>query len=284
MSHQKFLFAVSVALILISGLLLYSQSPASPSAMPIGKPVATNAPLGLPPVPIPADNPPTPETIALGRRLYYDPLLSSDKSVSCATCHSPQYGFADPKPFSEGVDKKKGGRNSPPVLNAAYFHVQFWDGRAPSLEKQAEGPVQNPVEMANTLTEVERRLNDDPSYKEQFAKAWIVGRDNDLPTSLDPAEQIEARAVGEVEVQEADARMNGAEGFPGFAHGADGEGVVAAVFEEVAEALTQRGVVFNQEDGAGFGRGRHGVGRRRSNHNRSIARQIPESRGHTGRH
>ena len=169
MSHQKFLFAVSVALVLISGLLLYSQSPASKSAMPIGKPITIKAPLGLPPVPIPADNPPTAETVALGRRLYYDPILSSDKSVSCANCHAPQYGFADPKPFSEGVDKKKGGRNSPPVLNAAYFHVQFWDGRAPSLEK---GPVQNPVEMANTLTEVERRLNDDPSYKEQFAKAW----------------------------------------------------------------------------------------------------------------
>jgi len=123
-------------------------------------------------VPIPADNPPTAETIALGRRLYYDPILSVDNTVSCATCHDPRYGFADPKPVSEGVGKKTGTRHSPPVTNTGYFTVQFWDGRAPSLEKQAEGPVQNPVEMANKLTLVEQRLNADPGYREAFARAW----------------------------------------------------------------------------------------------------------------
>src|SRR5438552_8507747 len=107
--------------------------------MPIGKPVKIKAPLGLPPVPIPPDNPPTAETIALGRYLYYDPILSLDNTVSCASCHDPQFGFSDPKPFSEGVGKKTGNRHSPPVLNSAYFQVQFWDGRAPSLEAQAEG-------------------------------------------------------------------------------------------------------------------------------------------------
>ncbi len=151
---------------------LQSQDQKVSGVMPIGKPVQIKAPLGLPPVPIPPDNPPTAETIALGRRLYYDPILSSDNTVSCATCHSPQYGFADPKPFSEGVGKKTGSRHSPPVTNSAYFHVQFWDGRSPSLENQAEGPVQNPVEMANTLATVEQRLNAVPSYREEFAKAW----------------------------------------------------------------------------------------------------------------
>ncbi|MBZ5706778.1 MAG: c-type cytochrome [Acidobacteriia bacterium] len=143
--------------------------------MPIGARLEIKAPLGLPPVPIPADNPPTAETIALGRRLYYDPILSIDNTVSCATCHSPEAGFADPKPVSQGVGKKTGTRNSPTVFNAAYFDVQFWDGRAPSLEKQAEGPVQNPVEMADTLANVEKKLNADPSYREQFAKAWGPG-------------------------------------------------------------------------------------------------------------
>ncbi len=158
--------------ILISGLLLHSQiRPASP-VMPIGTPVQIKVPLGLPPVVIPADNPPTAETIALGRRLFYDPILSADRSVSCASCHSPQFGFADSRPFSEGVGKKTGSRHSPPVVNAAYFKVQFWDGRAPTLESQAEGPVQNPVEMANTLVTVEQRLNADPSYRQQFAEAW----------------------------------------------------------------------------------------------------------------
>jgi len=175
MKSRKVLF-LSFFVVVASGVfVLHTQAQNGSSVMPIGKPVQIKAPLGLPPVPIPADNPPTAETIALGRRLYYDPILSLDKTVSCATCHDPRFGFADPKPVSEGVDKKTGTRNSPPVVNAAYFKVQFWDGRAPSLEKQAEGPVQNPVEMAFTLTGVEQRLNADPSYRDEFAKAWGPG-------------------------------------------------------------------------------------------------------------
>ncbi len=171
MNSRKF-FLVLLFAVLASVLLLQSQTqPASP-VMPIGKTVHIKAPLGLPPVLIPADNPPTSETIALGRRLFYDPILSLDGTVSCASCHSPQFGFADSRPVSEGVGKKTGTRHSPPVVNAAYFNVQFWDGRAPTLENQAEGPVQNPVEMANTLTTVEQRLTADPSYREQFAAAW----------------------------------------------------------------------------------------------------------------
>lgn len=172
MNSGKLLLLFLVITVAASALLLYSQSQTTSALLPTGKPVQIKAPLGLPPVPVPADNPPTAETIALGRRLYYDPILSQDGSVSCATCHSPQYGFADPKPVSEGVGKKMGTRNSPSVLNSAYSKLQFWDGRSPSLEKQAEGPVQNPVEMANTLAVVERRLNADRSYREEFAKAW----------------------------------------------------------------------------------------------------------------
>jgi cytochrome c peroxidase len=171
MNSRKIFLVLPLAL-LASGLLLQSQNqPASP-VMPIGKPVEIKAPLGLPPVFIPADNPPTAETIALGRRLFYDPILSVDNSVSCASCHSPQFGFADSRPVSEGVGKKTGTRHSPPVVNSAYFKVQFWDGRSPTLETQAEGPVQNPVEMANTLKAVEQKLNADPSYRQQFAAAW----------------------------------------------------------------------------------------------------------------
>lgn len=144
-------------------------------AKPIGQPIEIKAPLGLPPVPVPADNPPTAETIALGRRLYYDPQLSIDSTVACATCHTPDHGFADPKPFSEGVQGKKGGRNAPTVINTAYYTLQFWDGRAPSLEKQAEGPVQNSLEMTNTLENVEKKLSADPSYKADFEKAYGPG-------------------------------------------------------------------------------------------------------------
>ena len=110
--------------------------------------------------------------MALGRRLYYDTGLSVDNSVSCASCHDPKFGFGDGQQFSDGVRKQKGNRNSPTVFNSAYFTMQFWDGRAPSLEKQAEGPVSNPVEMGNTLTAVEQRLNADPSYRAEFRKAF----------------------------------------------------------------------------------------------------------------
>jgi len=170
MNLHRILFPILVLMLLASAMVLRSED--QKTVFPTGKTVHIKAPLGLPPVLIPPDNPPTAESIALGRRLYYDPILSADKTVSCATCHSPEFGFADPKPVSEGVGKKKGTRNSPTVINAAYFTAQFWDGRSPSLEKQAEGPVQNPVEMANTLATVEQRLNADPSYKEEFAKAW----------------------------------------------------------------------------------------------------------------
>jgi cytochrome c peroxidase len=182
MNSRKILSLTFFGVVAISLLVLYGgihqangQTPQAASAMPIGKPVQIKAPLGLPPVPVPPDNPPTAETIALGRHLYYDPILSIDGTVSCATCHGPQAGFADPKPVSEGVQKKTGTRNSPTVFNAAYFNVQFWDGRASSLEKQAEGPVQNPVEMADSLSNVEKKLNADPSYRDQFAKAFGPG-------------------------------------------------------------------------------------------------------------
>jgi len=140
--------------------------------MPVGKPVKIKAPLGLPPVPIPPDNPPTEETIALGRRLYYDPGLSVDGTVSCATCHAPNLSFADGKALSNGVDGKLGTRSAPTVVNAAYNTLQFWDGRSASLEKQAEGPMANPVEMGHTLEGVVKFAQSDPTYRELFAKAW----------------------------------------------------------------------------------------------------------------
>src|SRR5579859_8013836 len=172
MNSGKLFFFVFLTALMASALIGFRPEQAKSTLLPIGQPIQIKVPLGLPPVPIPADNPPTAETVALGRRLYYDPILSADNTVSCATCHDPRYGFADPKPVSVGVGNKTGNRNSPPVVNSAYFDVQFWDGRAPSLEKQAEGPVANPVEMANTLAAVEKRLNANPSYRQQFAEAW----------------------------------------------------------------------------------------------------------------
>ena len=144
-------------------------------SVPIGTPVEIEAPLGLPPVLIPADNPPTAETISLGRRLFYDPMLSVDDTVACASCHHSDFGFTDGKPVAEGVNGQKGGRSAPTVFNVAYFTTQFWDGRSPNLEKQAEGPVQNPIEMAHTLEGVEQKLTADPTYQAEFEKAFGPG-------------------------------------------------------------------------------------------------------------
>jgi cytochrome c peroxidase len=140
--------------------------------IPIGKLIKIKAPLGMPPVPIPPDNPPTEETIVLGRRLYYDPGLSVDGTVSCATCHAPNLGFRDGKALSNGVGGQLGTRRAPTVVNAAYNALQFWDGRSPSLENQAEGPMTNPVEMGHTLEGVVKHVQSDPTYRKLFAKAW----------------------------------------------------------------------------------------------------------------
>ena len=150
------------------------EAPAAP-AMPIGATVPIEPPLGLPPVPIPVDNPPTAETIALGRKLYYDEALSVDNTVACASCHRPDAGFADPRQFSEGVNGGVGDRQAPPVMNAAYFNEQFWDGRAADLEEQAGGPVENPIEMGFTHEGVEERLSQDPQYVAEFEAAWGPG-------------------------------------------------------------------------------------------------------------
>src|SRR5580658_4944807 len=95
-------------------------------SMPIGQPVTIQSPLGLPPLPIPADNPPTADTIALGRRLYYDRQLSGDNTVACSNCHNPAMAFTDGRSTSLGVGGKTGARNAPTVLNAAYSPLQFW--------------------------------------------------------------------------------------------------------------------------------------------------------------
>ncbi len=142
---------------------------------PIGKPVTLTPPLGLPDVPVPADNPLTVETIALGKKLYFDPLLSDDRTVSCASCHSPEQGFGDGRKTALGVRKQTGNRNAPTVLNAAFSPVQFWDGRAASLEEQAAGPIANPIEMNLSHTECVARLNGNAEYRALFARAFGEG-------------------------------------------------------------------------------------------------------------
>src|SRR6188472_3803737 len=92
------------------------------------------APTGLPPVKHPAKNPPTAAKIALGKQLYFDPRMSLDNTVSCATCHDPKKGWSNGDAVATGVGGLKGGRSAPTIINTAYSKLQFWDGRAADLE------------------------------------------------------------------------------------------------------------------------------------------------------
>ncbi|RZJ45651.1 MAG: cytochrome-c peroxidase [Brevundimonas sp.] len=126
----------------------------------------------LPPAPAPADNPTTPEKVALGQRLFDDPRLSASGQIACASCHARELGFADALRTSFGHDRQRGRRNSPSVAAAAWMPVLFWDGRATTLEAQSLHPLVDPLEMAGALPDIEARLAADPTYAEAFREAF----------------------------------------------------------------------------------------------------------------
>ncbi len=123
--------------------------------------------------PIPLNNAMSTAKIELGKKLFFDPRLSADGSVSCNSCHNVMAGGEDNRAFSVGVKGQRGGRSSPTVWNAAFMSVQFWDGRAPSLEKQAEGPMTNPIEMGSANHAVViGSLQKIPGYVSEFKKVY----------------------------------------------------------------------------------------------------------------
>ena len=156
--------------------LALAASSCSTPARVVGTVVAIEAPLGLPPVPIPAGNPPTAGSIELGRKLFFDARLSGDDTVSCATCHNPQLSFTDGLPGSRGIGKKIGRRNAPTVLNAAYNSTLFLDGRAASLEQQAGMPIANPDEMGQSHELSIKKFEKIPEYKKEFQDVFGPGR------------------------------------------------------------------------------------------------------------
>lgn len=128
-------------------------------------------------VPAPANNPTTPEKVALGERLFHDAALSRDGTVACVSCHDVDHGAGeDGRPVAVGISGQPGRRNSPTVFNAAFQALQFWDGRAHSLEQQALGPLLNPIEMGNaTLQDVVKAVGANPDYAGLFATAFGPG-------------------------------------------------------------------------------------------------------------
>ena len=130
--------------------------------------------LGLPPAPVPEDNPQTAEKIALGKKLFDDKRFSTTGEVACATCHAEDKTFTDsPLSVSEGINKLTGTRNSPTVVNSVYFETMFWDGRSPSLEDQALHPFINPVEMGLKDHEpILKIVRSDPEYVKAFKQVF----------------------------------------------------------------------------------------------------------------
>jgi cytochrome c peroxidase len=134
-----------------------------------------DVPKGLSELNIPDENPMTAAKVELGKQLYFDPRLSRDSTVSCASCHDPAKGWSNGERFATGIGGQKGGRSAPTIVNAAYQHFQFWDGRAIELEGQALGPIQNPIEMNMTLDDLIKRLEGIEGYKRQFQDVFGTG-------------------------------------------------------------------------------------------------------------
>lgn len=136
-------------------------------------PMVLEIPLGLDAyMPAPEDNPLTSAKIALGRRLFSDPLLSRDGTLACATCHDPQRAFTDGRPVAVGIRGQIGARSAPTLVNRAYGRSQFWDGRARSLEEQVLEPIVNPKELDLTINEAVERLASAAEYRDQFELAF----------------------------------------------------------------------------------------------------------------
>ncbi len=151
-------------------------------------------PANFPEVPIPADNPMTLEGVQLGRRLFYDPILSGDSTMSCATCHMPQGSFTDNKAVSIGIDGIAGNRSTMAVINLAYLtDGLFWDGRAPTMEAQVLGPVENVIEMHNTWTNVVAKFKDHPTYPTLFRKAFGITDRSEI------TKELAAKAIAQFE-------------------------------------------------------------------------------------
>lgn len=168
-----------IAFFLFIGLFNYSCKPEEPVEEPY---IPTSYTLEIPevfkdrvlPPVIPVDNPMTVEGISLGKKLFYDPLLSGDGSQSCASCHNQKFGFSEDTKFSTGIDEIEGTRNAMPLFNMAWNYEEnfFWDGRVSTIEGQAKEPVINPIEMHSVWDDVVDKLQSNKDYPVLFKKAF----------------------------------------------------------------------------------------------------------------
>ncbi|MBT5698475.1 MAG: c-type cytochrome, partial [Flavobacteriales bacterium] len=131
-------------------------------------------PYGFPDMIIPEDNPMTFEGVELGRKLFNDPILSGDGTQSCISCHIQSANFSDTNQFSTGINGMHGNRNASTIINSGWNNSNFWDGRAITLEEQAFSPVVDPIEMNDTWSNVENKLNSNSEYIQLFKQAYNI--------------------------------------------------------------------------------------------------------------
>lgn len=153
--------------------------------MPSAPPVLSGEPLDSPPsaskigqsplLPLPSLPALAADKVALGKQLFHEPRLSKSDHLSCASCHDLQQGGVDHQRVSVGINGKLGSINAPTVFNSSLNFVQFWDGRAKTLEEQAAGPIHNPVEMGSNWSEVLGKLNADVAYQQAFRRVYPDG-------------------------------------------------------------------------------------------------------------
>lgn len=144
--------------------------PKYPAPTPLD--IASKIPQGLPPANVTSNNPLTIEGVLLGRMLFYDPILSLDSTVACASCHNQELGFSDQRRLSVGVGGTLGKRQSMSLVNLMWRQSFFWDGRAATLQQQTLMPIQDPLEMHETLPGVVAKLQNHPSYPDKFGRAF----------------------------------------------------------------------------------------------------------------
>ncbi len=142
-------------------------------------------PDGFPSMLIPSDNPMTIQGVKLGRHLFFDPILSADSTMSCASCHFPSLSFTDGAAVSVGIDGIAGTRSSMSLMNIGYAEKGlFWDGRVNTLEEQALVPIEDPIELHDTWENVESKLIAHPSYPEMFREAFGIEDRSEITRDL----------------------------------------------------------------------------------------------------
>ena len=190
--------AVTIAFAL--GLLWWDDARRSSEIESLSELASEAVPAAEPVQPLPREIELDPRKVALGARLFRDPRLSADGSVSCASCHALDSGGADGRKRPVGIGGRAGTVNTPTVLNSGFAFRQFWDGRAASLEEQIDGPLKSPIEMGSTWELVLERISADPDYRSAFEGIY--------PNGVDEPNVKDAIAIFERSLITPDSRLD----------------------------------------------------------------------------